>query len=177
VQKFILVLSLFAFAAGIAYAETGPSERDYQSLDELRVKLSRMRHEMDRFMRDIIGDYPGQAASLDALGQGVRVDVSETDTDVVVKADLPGMDKSKFEITLDNNKILKISGDREVSRKEESPNMVKQERMSGHFERILEMPVECLDEGIKATYRNGVLNIVMPKKEPGKKESVKINVQ
>jgi len=176
-RKIIFAIFLFAFVAVTAYAETGPTEQDYKNLDELRVKLTRMRREMDKFIKDIISDYPGQAVSVDVLGQGVRVDVSETDKDVVVKADLPGMDKSKMEITLDNNKILKIAGDREVYKKEESPNMIKQERMSGHFERILELPVECLSEGIKATYKNGVLDIVIPKKEPGKKESVKINVQ
>jgi HSP20 family protein len=176
-KKMIFALILCASMAGIAYAETGPTEQDYKNLDELRVKLSRMRREMDRFMRDIISDYPGQAVSVDVVGQGVRVDVSETDKDVLVKVDLPGMDKSKMEITLDNNKILKISGDREEYKKEETPSMVKQERMSGHFERVLELPVECLSEGIKATYKNGVLDIAIPKKEPGKKETVKINVQ
>lgn len=176
-RKFMFAIFVLAFAAGIAYAEAGPTEQDYKNLDELRVKLSRMRREMDRFMRDIVGDYAGQAASVDVLGQGVRVDVSETDQDVVVKADLPGMDKSKLQVTLDNNRILKIAGDREEYKKEETPNMVKQERISGHFERVLELPVECLNEGIKATYKNGVLDIVIPKKEPGKKESVKISVQ
>lgn len=176
-KKIIFAALVFSLLAGTAYADTEPTDADYRNLDELRTKLVRMRREMDKFMKDVITDYPDTGVSAQVFGQEIRVDVSETDKDVIVKADLPGMDKDKLEVTLDNNRILKIAGSRDMYKKEESPNVVRQERMSGKFERVLELPAECLGEGIKATYKNGVLDIVIPKKEQGKKEQVKINVQ
>jgi len=177
-KKIIISLILIASFAVISYAETGPTEQDYKNMDELRVKLVRMKREMDKFMKDIISTYPDQAMSaVDVFGQDVKVDVAENDKNVIVKADLPGMDKDKIEVTLMNNKILKIGGTRNVTKEESAPGMVKQERMAGRFERVLELPVECLSEGIKAAYKNGVLEIDIPKKKPGKEEQVKINVQ
>jgi len=177
-KRIFIILAVLAAMAGPIYAETAPTEQDYKNLDELRVKLMRMKKEMDRFMKDIISTYPDQALNaVDVFGADVKVDIAQTDKDVIVKADLPGMDKDKIEITLLNNKILKIGGTRNVEKKEAAPGMVRQERMSGKFERVLELPVECLNEGIKAAYNNGVLEIDIPKKKPGKEETVKINVQ
>lgn len=176
-KKIILAGLVCVMLSAAAYADTEPTDADYKNLDELRTKLVRMRREMDKFMKDVITDYPNAGVSAKGFGQDVKVDVSETDKDVIVKADLPGMDKDKLEVTLDNNRILKIAGSRDVYKKEEGPNVITQERMSGKFERVLELPAECLSEGIKATYKNGVLDIVIPKKEQGKKEAVKINVQ
>ncbi|MFH0764212.1 MAG: Hsp20/alpha crystallin family protein [Candidatus Omnitrophota bacterium] len=173
----IIILTLLAIS-GSVFAETAPTEQDYKNLDELRVKLMRMKKEMDAFMKDIISTYPGQAMNaVDVFGADVKVDIAETDKDVIVKADLPGMDKDKIEVTLLNNKILKIGGSREMVKKEAAPGMYRQERMSGRFERVLELPVECMNQGIKAAYNNGVLEIDIPKKKQGKEETIKINVQ
>ena len=168
-KKIIIAVLLLAASAGMAYGVAVPDDQGSQSLDELRVKLVRMKREMDKFMKDIIATYPDQApgsAGLDMFGQEVRVDVAETLKDIIVRADLPGMDKDKIDITLENNKILKIAGTREMMKSQTAPGVVKQERMSGHFERMLELPAECLSAGIKATYTNGVLEIVIPKKKP-----------
>lgn len=177
-KKMLISIALLIVMTGSVFPETGPTEQDYKNLDELRVKLMRMRKEMDKFMKDIISTYPDQAMNaVDVFGTDVKVDVAETDKDVIVKADLPGMDKDKIEVTLLNNKILKIGGSREMAKKEQAPGMYRQERMSGKFERVLELPVECLNEGIRAAYKNGVLEVDIPKKKPGKEEAVKINVQ
>lgn len=176
-KKTIIAFLMCTVIAVTAHAETGPTDQDYQNLDELRTKLVRMKREMDKFMKDVVATYPDQTIGGDIFGQDVRVDVSQTDKDIVVKADLPGMDKDKIDITLQNNKILKIAGSREVTKSQTASGVVTQERMSGHFERILELPAECLSAGIKATYKNGVLEIVIPKKKPSKEEAVKISVQ
>lgn len=173
----LIILGILAIS-GSVFAETGPSEQDYKNLDELRAKLVRMRREMDRFIKDIVSTYPDQAINaVDVFGQDVKVDITQTDKDVIVKADLPGMDKDKIEVTLMNNKILKIGGSREMAKQEAGPGVVKQERMTGRFERVLELPVECMNEGIKAAYKNGVLEVDIPKMKPGKEEAVKIKVQ
>jgi len=105
------------------------------------------------------------------------VDVMEKPDNIIVKADLPGMEKDKIEVTLMNSRILKIGGSRDMVREEQAQGAVRQERLSGKFERILELPAECLNKGIKAAYNNGVLEIDIPKRKSVKKETVKVKVQ
>ena len=176
-KKLLIGVIFSLLAIGTLYAETGPTEQDYQNLDQMREKLMRLRREMDRFMKDVIVNPGDQGGNMAVFGQDVRVDVAENDNDVIVKADLPGMSKDKIDITLENNRMLKISGSREVTTKQESPGIVKQERMSGRFERVLALPADCESRGIKATYKEGVLEIVLPKKKNAREETIKVNVQ
>lgn len=177
-------LSIAIFLIGLmvtaVYAESAPTptEDDYKNLDELRGKLVRMKREMDKFIGDIMETYPAQGGvTAPDFGQDVRVDVMENDKNVLVKADLPGMDKDRIEITLANNRVLKIGGSRDVLKQTTAPGMVKRERLAGKFERVLELPAECMNEGIKASYNNGVLDIVIPKKKVSGQDAVKIAVQ
>lgn len=173
----VLFVSLF-LVTGISCADNMPTEEDYKNLAEMRTKLVRMKREMDHFIKDVIATYPvPENLSVAGFGEEVKIDVSETPKDVMVKADLPGMDKDKIEVALTNNRILKIGGTREMEAKEQKPGMVRQERMAGRFERIVELPVECLTDGIKADYKNGVLELIIPKKEEAKESTVKIKVQ
>ncbi len=177
-KRLITGIIFSAVLVGSAWALSAPTEEDYQNLGQTREKLIRMRREMDKFMKDLVGPYADMdKKGMDIFGQEVRVDVAENDKDVVVKADLPGMSKDQIDITLEKNRLLKISGSREIMAKQESPGVVKQERMSGRFERSLELPAECESQGIKATYKEGVLEIVLPKKKNVKDETIKVSVQ
>lgn len=178
-MKKILLGVVFSFLMmGGAWAENPPTEQDYQNLDQMRVKLMRMRQEMDKFMKDVVGPYGDiDKSGMGMFGQDVRVDITENDKDVIVKADLPGMHKDKINITLEKNKLLKLSGAREVFTEKTSQGVVRQERMSGRFERVLELPAECESNGIAATYKEGVLEIVLPKKKNVKEDTIKVNVQ
>ena len=175
----IYIITLFSIlAAGMVWADQGPTDEDYRNLDQLREKVVRMQREMNKIMRDVVGPY----ANTDNNGAGIfapdiKVDVSENAKNVIVRADLPGMSKDQIDITLQDNRILRLSGSRDVMTRQESPGVVKQERMTGHFERSLELPAECENSGIKATYNEGVLEIVLPKKKGAKEDTVKVNVQ
>lgn len=174
-KKIILLAICLTFISGLAYAAL-PTDKDYENLDELRVKIVRMKREMDKFMKDIIATYP-QDASLDVFGQDIRVDVVQTQADVVVRADLPGMSKDTIEVTLENSRILRIAGIRNIEKKETAPGVVRQERMQGRFERVLELPAECKNDGITATYKDGVLEIIIPKLSETKEKPVKIAIE
>ncbi len=177
-KRLLTVILFLAVFAGESQAVSMPTEEDYQNLDQLRAKLVRMRKEIDKFMKDIAGPY----ADMDKTGQGVfgedvRVDVAENDKNIIVKADLPGMAKDKIEITLANDRVLTIAGSREIFTQINSPGVVKQERMSGHFERVLQLPADCENHGIKATYNEGVLEVILTKKKSVKEEKIKVNIQ
>lgn len=177
-KRLWLVILLSAIFAGSCYADNMPTDEDYRNLDQLRAKLVRMRKEMDRFMKDIVGPYADMdKAGPGVFGQDVRVDITENDKNIIVKADLPGMAKDKIDITLVNDKVLTISGSREVITERSGPGVVRQERMSGRFERVLQLPADCESQGIKATYNEGVLEVTLPKKKGVKEEKIKVNVQ
>ncbi len=153
--------------------------QDEKNLEILSKRLIRMKKGMDKFVKDMTTVYSGAAGDTGTapFGSDVKVDIVENDKDFLVTADLPGMEKDKIDVVLEGGKMLKISGMRSVEKKVEAPGVVRQERMEGRFERILELPAECKGEGIIASYNNGVLEITIPKKEPAQKEAVKVKVQ
>ena len=174
-KKLVLCTIAVVLCAGMAYAAM-PTEKDYENLDTLRVKVVRMKREIDKFVRDIMATYPADEAT-DAFGQDIRVDITETGKDVVIRADLPGMAKDKIEITMESSHVLRIAGTRDIAKKKAAPGVVRQERMQGRFERVLELPVECKSEGINATYQDGVLEIIIPKMGQVQAKPVKIGIK
>lgn len=185
-KKMTIAVIISVLGASLAFAQTydrapvDDQTQEEKNLEILSKKLVRMKREMDKFVKDMTAAYsPAQdPALMAAFGSDVRVDVAENDEGFIVTADLPGMDKDKIDITLESGRILKISGARHVEKKETSPGgVIRQERMEGKFERVLELPAECKSEGISASYKNGVLEIAIPKKTPAKVETVKVKVQ
>lgn len=183
-KKIVIIAFTFFIGATIALAQTSDNTaindqtQEERNLEILSKKLVRMKRDMDKFVKDMSAAYQDQGYPAAGLfGSDVKVDIIENDKGFIVKADLPGMDKDKIDITLENGRMLKIAGARHVDKKETSPGVVKQERMEGRFERVLELPAECRSEGIGASYNNGVLEISIPKKEPKKTETVKVKVQ
>jgi HSP20 family protein len=177
-KKFIVLLMALSVAACSYAQDADTDDMTTRDITALRKKIGQMKRQMDLLMGDIISTsgVPG-AAVAGTFGSDVYVDVVQNDKYVVVKADLPGMAKDKIDITLDNDRFLKISGTREMTRTEKSPGVVKQERFSGQFSKIVEMPCEVTPIGINATYKDGVLEVTIPRKTPAKEESVKINIK
>lgn len=174
-RKIIVIIFLALSLAGSVYAQTAAEDQAYKDLAELRRQITRMKKEMNKFVKDLTVEEG--AVMEQGFGQDVKVDVTEDDKNMMVKADLPGMEKDKIQVVLEKDRILKISGEREVVKQEETKGVVKQERSYGSFARVLELPADGMTESIKASYRNGVLEIVIPKKKIIKQEAVKINVQ
>jgi len=178
-KKTLVYILALVFMADAAYAATPVQNDDvYKDLDQLKLQIRKMKREMSGLMKEITADYSSDSKALiEGWGQDIRIDVTETDKDVLVRADLPGMDKDKIEVTLEQNKLLKIAGSRDVMKSQSSPGVVVQERSRGAFSRTIDLPVECKSDGIKAAYNNGVLDITIPKKEKTKEDTVKIKVQ
>jgi len=176
-RKIAIFTVLCVLIAGLACAQTTVTEQDEKNLEELSKKLVRTKRAMDQFMGELASTYSEQGKLFSSYGADVKVDIVENPKNFVVKADLPGMDKDKMTVTLEKGKILKIAGSREMEKKETGPNVVRQERMEGKFERIIELPAECMSEGISASYKNGVLEITIPKKEETKPEMIKVDIK
>ena len=104
------------------------------------------------------------------------VNIKENDKEVIIDVAAPGLSKKDFEISVENN-TLTISAHKEIEKVEEGTNIVKKEFGYENFQRSFTLPEEIFDvENIKATYKNGVLEIVIPKKEEEQKKVKKIQV-
>jgi HSP20 family protein len=176
-RRAILVAVLAVCVAGTAMAQSTMTEQDERNLEALSKRLVRMKREMDNFMGELASAYSDKGQGLGTFGSDVRVDVVENKKDFVVKADLPGMDKDRITVTLERGRLLRISGQREAAVEEKGPNVVRHERMEGRFERAIELPAECRSDGVSASYKNGVLEVTIPKKEEAKPEMVKVDVK
>ena len=104
-----------------------------------------------------------------------RVDIDETDKAIEVKAELPGLESKDIHISLDRD-MLVIKGERKRETEESGKFYHRIERQFGSFCRSLRLPVEVESEKIDATFKNGVLQITLPKTEEAKKRIAHIKI-
>ncbi len=104
------------------------------------------------------------------------IDVLEDKKNIIVKAEIPGMDPSDFDISISDN-ILTIKGEKKQEKEEKDKNFYMMERQYGTFVRSIALPVEVDEEKVDASYKNGVLKIVIPKKKESKESKIKVKVK
>jgi HSP20 family protein len=103
------------------------------------------------------------------------VDISETENELVVKADLPDVNEKDIDVRVENN-MLTIRGERKFEEKTEKENYLRVERTYGTFSRSFRLPNTVNNEAILAGYKNGVLTVTLPKRAESKPKQVKVNV-
>lgn len=104
------------------------------------------------------------------------VDIFEDGNDVVVKAELPGMQKEEIEVNISDDAIT-ISGEKKTEEKVEKKDYYRLERSFGSFTRTLQLPSEILTDKAKAGFRDGVLEVRIPKTEAAARKSRKVTVE
>ncbi|HEX6896897.1 MAG TPA: Hsp20/alpha crystallin family protein [Bryobacteraceae bacterium] len=103
------------------------------------------------------------------------VDILETENDLVVKADVPGVDLKDIDILLENG-TLTLKGERKFETEEKNKGFHRLERSYGSFVRYFTVPDTVAAENVHADYHNGVLTITLPKKEIAKPKTIKVQV-
>ncbi|KAG6631347.1 18.1 kDa class I heat shock protein-like [Carya illinoinensis] len=101
-----------------------------------------------------------------------RVDWKETPEAHVFKADLPGLKKEEVKVEVEDDRVLKISGERNVEKEDKTDTWHRVERSSGKFLRRFRLPENAKMDHVKAAMENGVLTVTVPKAEV-KKPDVK----
>jgi HSP20 family protein len=124
-------------------------------------ELGRMRDEMDRLFDRFFDDWPFGLSTREG-GWMPSVDVSETAKEVVVNAELPGMEPKDIDLSLHDG-VLTIRGERKHEHEEKEKAFHRIERRYGSFSRAIRLPSEVELDKVKAAYKDGVLNIRMPK--------------
>ena len=101
------------------------------------------------------------------------VDIFETEGEIVVKAELPGVDRKDITLHLENN-VLTLKGERRFEKETKEENYHRIERAYGGFSRSFSIPATVDEEKIRADYRDGILKIALPKKEQAKPKQIRI---
>jgi len=150
--------------------------RDRQTLarPELNV-FGPLQREVDRLFDEFARGF----GTLAVAGNGSlmpSMDISETDKEFVITAELPGLERKDVEISLEDN-VLTIRGEKkiEASPDDKNKNVHVSERSYGVFYRVLELPGKVDPASVQATMSKGVLKIAIPK--PAQPESKKIEVK
>jgi len=129
-------------------------------------------------MHKLWGRFFGERPFMEPFGKewGPSLDVSETKDNIVVKAEVPGMDGKDIDISLSGG-VLTLKGEKKQEKEEKDENYYFAERSYGAFFRSVQLPHEVQTDKVQASYKNGVLTITLPKSEEAKAKEVKIKVQ
>lgn len=103
------------------------------------------------------------------------VDIAEGKEELVVSADLPGVNREDIKVHVENN-VLTFSGERKQEKKEDGSNYHRLERSYGFFSRSFTLPATVQADRIKASYKDGVLRLALPKIEEAKPRQIKVEV-
>jgi HSP20 family protein len=110
------------------------------------------------------------------IGRGAwapSVDIYENKDQIVLEAELPGMKQEDFDLAIENN-IITLRGERKFEKTEENDNYHRVERSYGSFTRSFTLPQSVSGEGATADYSNGVLRVMLPKREETKARRIEI---
>lgn len=132
-------------------------------------ELSVIRDEVNRLFEEL-GRFPREATFTAGIP---AVDLWETDKDVMVTAELPGVDPDNVEINVTENSIS-ISGETKVEEEVKERNFIRKERSYGKFSRSLSLPVPVKPDEAEASFKDGILEIKLPKAQQARVRSIKI---
>jgi HSP20 family protein len=127
-------------------------------------ELAALQSEMSRWMGTLSPQGAGNGQSSNWLP---AVDVWETERELVISFDLPGIPQDKIAVELDEN-VLTVSGERERTDEHSSERFYRFERRYGQFSRSVSLPAGVKEDDVEADYKDGVLEIRIPKPEEPK---------
>jgi len=132
-------------------------------------EVSRLREEMDDLWRRFFLATPESASA----AWMPSVDVSETEGDIQVKAELPGLESRDLDVNISGD-LLTIKGEKKEEHETKEQSYHARERYYGSFQRSIRLPSEVKAENAEATFKNGVLNLTFPKADTTRTRRIEI---
>jgi HSP20 family protein len=138
------------------------------------------RSEMDRVFDNFLGGLPSLASLRHGfpVEQGLTptLDVKENEKEIVVKADLPGIDEKDINLTIHDG-VLSLRGEKKSERTDERENYHVMERSYGSFQRSIRLPETIDEDKVDARFDKGVLTVTLPKRADMVKTQKKIEIK
>ena len=136
-------------------------------------QLSTLRENIDRLFENPFGGLE-EVTQPFLSGWMPAVDLYDEKDNLVVRAELPGMKKEDIEISLHEG-VLTVSGERKMEEKKEEGETYRAERFFGRFHRTISLPTVVNAEKVSATYKDGILTVILPKADEAKPKQIPIN--
>ena len=146
-----------------------PELWNWSSID----RLTNLRDEINRLFDLPFGDWTREAELFN--GWAPAVDLYENKDAFMVRAELPGMKREDIDITYHDGAVT-ISGERKYEEKPNDTETYRSERFFGRFHRTLTLPKPVQSEKAKATYKDGILTVVLPKTAEAKPKQIEVSV-
>jgi HSP20 family protein len=161
-------------AQEIKKTETGatPVQRHIHPFSAMRAEMDRV---FDSFLGRGFGRFSALARVADSDAVVPSIDVRETETELVVEAELPGMDEKDISVTL-NNGVLTLKGEKKSEREEKKDDYHLMERSYGSFQRSFQVADTIDADKVKAAFEKGVLKVTLPKRPEAVKAEKRIPI-
>ncbi len=141
----------------------------FRELEEMSDRLNRV------FTRPAVRTNGNGKEQLTVADWMPIVDISETDGEYLIKAELPEVKKEDVKVTVENG-VLTLQGERRQEKDEKGKKYHRVERSYGSFVRSFTLPESIDESGVKAEYKDGVLNLHLPKSEKVKPKAIEVKV-
>jgi HSP20 family protein len=151
---------------------TTPASRSLSPFAEMEQMFEQMFSQ--NWMRPFNWDLPSYGRLAQPFtGKMPKVDVIDRDNEILVRAELPGVDKKDVDISLANNTVT-IKGSSKHQEKEEKGDFYRCEISQGTFSRTLTLPADVDTDKAKANFKDGLLELVLPKLQAAQKRNIKV---
>lgn len=143
------------------------------------VNRHRAENDFDGFFSNFINNTPFLPALFSETPSdkafNPKVNIAEHDDSISLTFELPGMEKSDIKVAVQNN-MLSVSGSRNIESEVKTDGYVRTEIASGSFSRSFNLPDTVIQDDVKADYKNGLLQVVLTKKEEMKPKEIEVKV-
>lgn len=130
---------------------------------------------MSKVFDEFFPGFFGNEGNVPTVTWRPSVDIIEHEDKVLIRADMPGLEKSDIKVVV-NDGLLTIEGARREERDEKSKGFVRSERFVGNFARSFNLPAWADASKIDANYKNGVLEVTVPKTEKARPKEIDIKI-
>jgi len=131
-----------------------------------------LRADMDRLFSSLFGGAPEEREGFWAP----VVDIEEDNENILVRAEIPGMKKEDIKVSVQGN-MLTITGERKQEDEVKNKTFHRVERSYGRFSRMITLPTDVDSDKVKASYKDGILNITLPKPESIKPRNIDVEIK
>ncbi|MFH7026641.1 MAG: Hsp20/alpha crystallin family protein [Heteroscytonema crispum UTEX LB 1556] len=139
-------------------------------------ELDTLRQQMNRLFDELIHS----TSTSNLLPKNINtwapaIELKETDTDIIVKAQVPGMDAKDLDVQVSQDAVS-IAGEHQEEKRSEAQGFFRSEFRYGQFQRIVPLPVNVKHQQVKAEFKDGILTLILPKAEVSDRNAVKVDL-